>query len=78
MLPRLRTADAATDLVELGAAEHIGAPDHHGVGSGNVEATFDNGCGEQPVELAVEEARGRVFMARGLLAGGRRRSGHLR
>lgn len=53
MLPRLRTADAATDLVELGAAEHIGAPDHHGVGSGNVEATFDNGCGEQPVELAV-------------------------
>ena len=51
----LGAPDAAAQLVELGEAEHVGPVHDEGVGGGDVEAGFDDGGGEQHVELALVE-----------------------
>src|SRR5271154_6603245 len=39
----VRTADSATELIQLGEAEAVGAVDQDGVGMGDVEAIFHHG-----------------------------------
>ena len=48
-------ADASPELVELGEAEALGAFDHHDGGVGDIDADFDDGGGDQDVELAIAE-----------------------
>ena len=49
-------ADASAELVELGEAEAIGVFDDHDGGVGYVDANFDDGGGDEDVELAALEA----------------------
>ena len=58
---RLRAADAAAQLVELGQAEHVGAMHDQGVGGRDVEAGFDDRRREQDVVLALVEGRHHVL-----------------
>ena len=52
----LAAADASAELVELGEAEPVGAVDEHDGGVGDVDADFDDGGGDEDVELGVAEA----------------------
>ena len=57
----LRAADASTQLVELGEAEHVGAMHDQRVGARDVEAGLDDRGGEEDVVFAVVEGRHLVF-----------------
>lgn len=48
-------ADAAPELVEIGEAEAVGAVDEDGVGVGDVDASFDDGGGEEDIGFVVDE-----------------------
>ena len=49
------TADAATDLMELGQAKTVGVVHEQGVGVGDVDAAFDDRGRHQAIERAVTE-----------------------
>ena len=49
------TSHAASELIEVGEAEAIGAVDENGVGVGDVDAAFDDGSGEQDVGFSFDE-----------------------
>ncbi|MNQ95720.1 hypothetical protein D3C85_1112900 [compost metagenome] len=59
--PRLGPSDTASDLVQLGQAEHVGAVDDQRVGRRNVDAALDNGGRDQDVITAVVEGAHHVF-----------------
>ena len=48
-------ADAAAELVEIGEAEAVGAVDDDGVGVGDIEAGFDDGGGDENVDVTGDE-----------------------
>ncbi len=48
-------ADAATELIEVGEAEAVGAVNKDGVDVGHINAAFDDGGGDEDVGAAVEE-----------------------
>ena len=50
-----RSADAATQLVELREPKHVGAMHDHRIGARNVEAGFDDRRRQQDIVLAVVE-----------------------
>ena len=54
-------ADAATQLVQLGQAEFVGALDDDGVGARHVDAGLDDGRGDQHVEALVVEVAHHLF-----------------
>ena len=62
------TADAAAKLVQLREAEALGMFDHHDGGVGNVDADFDDGGGDQHVDLAALEAAHDDFLLVGVEA----------
>ena len=45
--------DAAAELIEVGEAIGVGPVDEDGVGIGDVDAVFDDGRGEEDIELAL-------------------------
>jgi hypothetical protein len=49
------SADSATQLVQVGKAETVRAPDQHGVGARDVQPGFDDVGGQQYVMGAVSE-----------------------
>ena len=53
------TADASAQLVKLGEAKAVGAPDDHRVGARHIEARLDDVGGEKNVVEAVGEAHHR-------------------
>lgn len=55
------TAYAASELVEVGEAEAVGAVDDDGVGVGDVDAAFDDGGGEEDVRFSAYELPHDVF-----------------
>ncbi len=52
---QLGAADPPAQLIELGEAEHLRAVNDHRIGSGNIEARFDDIGGEQQIVLLVVE-----------------------
>jgi len=60
------TSDAPAELVELGEAEALGVVDDHDRGVGDVDANFDDGGGDEDVDLATLEAgHGDLFVIGG-------------
>src|SRR6266478_6291954 len=55
------TTDAATQLVEFGEAEAVGAVDQNGVGAGNVQSVFDDGGGDEHVGFIADEFQHNAF-----------------
>ena len=58
---RLRTADAAAQLIELRQPEHVGAMHDQRIGVGHIEPGFDDRRRQQHVVLAFVEGRHDVF-----------------
>jgi hypothetical protein len=52
---QLRATDAASELVELGQAKHVGAVHDQRVGGRDIEPGFDDGGRQKHVVLAVVE-----------------------
>src|SRR5258708_39714844 len=55
------TTYSATELIEFGQTEAVGAIDEDGVGARDVEAVFDDGCGDHHVGFVADEFQHNAF-----------------